>query len=495
VSPTSLNKKLQKARDLLKSRQFVQALNLYATVADKLPRGNGEYGSAAAMSGDLSLADRLWEKLRKREPKNTEVLRWLANEYELAGLYAKSRWLWNEAANLEPGKMELQINLASFLVRANSDEESRPVVNRCLELDPRNEQARYLSAHLDRRQDKLAEAEKQLRELLASDVNAPQLRYAFHLELARVLDRSGRYDEAMTQLEDGKSFLRTALNAGAEEEALREQFQNEVRKITSLPKDILNRWGNNFPPRARLATPPVAFLSGVARSGTTLMEKVLDAHPAVAACDESLAFERIQNQFDFAAPILPAPRLNALRQLYVNNLAAALGGEIKGKLLLDKNPSRIMCLPGFLRVFPELRVVIGLRDPRDVIVSIYYHEHPGTNYLTFEQLAQRYSLLMDVWLAVREWEGFNWIETRYEDLVADLEGEGGRITKFLGLEWDKRQARYYEHNQEKPILSNNAADVARPVYRRAVGRWRAYEKQLAPIMSVLEPYCKKLGYA
>ena len=56
---------------------------------------------------------------------------------------------------------------------------------------------------------------------------------------------------------------------------------------------------------------------------------------------------------------------------------------------------------------------------------------------------------MDVWLAVREWEGLTWLETRYEDLVADLEKEGGRVTGFLGLEWHENQTRFYERNRGK----------------------------------------------
>ena len=56
---------------------------------------------------------------------------------------------------------------------------------------------------------------------------------------------------------------------------------------------------------------------------------------------------------------------------------------------------------------------------------------------------------MDVWLAVREWDGLTWMETRYEDMVADLEKEGGRVTKFLGLEWHENQARYFREATAK----------------------------------------------
>ena len=111
-----------------------------------------------------------------------------------------------------------------------------------------------------------------------------------------------------------------------------------------------------------------------------------------------------------------------------------LGSAGTGKLLLDKNPSPTARLPLWLKVFPELRVLIALRDPRDVVLSCYFQNIPlnaaNVNFLSFERLAKHYADLMDIWLAVREWEGFAWLEVRYEDTVADLEKEGRRVTEL-----------------------------------------------------------------
>jgi hypothetical protein len=80
-------------------------------------------------------------------------------------------------------------------------------------------------------------------------------------------------------------------------------------------------------------------------------------------------------------------------------------------------------------------------------------------------------------------------------MVANLEGEGRRVTEFVGLSWHEGQARFYEKSRTKQLYSPTYQDVTRPVYARSVGRWRAYEKHLAPILPVLEPYCRKLGYS
>jgi len=139
-----------------------------------------------------------------------------------------------------------------------------------------------------------------------------------------------------------------------------------------------------------------------------------------------------------------------------------------------------------------------LRDPRDVVLSCYFQNIPlnaaNVNFLSFERLARHYADLMDVWLAVREWEGFAWVETRYEDVVADMEKEGRRVTTFLGLDWHADQARFHEKSAKKQLFSPTYQDVTRPVYNRSVARWHAYEKYLAPILPALDAYCRKFGY-
>jgi len=146
-----------------------------------------------------------------------------------------------------------------------------------------------------------------------------------------------------------------------------------------------------------------------------------------------------------------------------------------------------------------LRVLIALRDPRDVMISCYFQNIPlnstNVNFLSFERLAKHYADLMDVWLAVREWTGFEWRETRYEDLVANLEGEGRRVTEFLGLTWHEGQMRFYEQSARKQLYSPTYQDVTKPIYHRSVARWRAYEKYLAPILPSLEKYCRAFGYS
>jgi hypothetical protein len=321
--------------------------------------------------------------------------------------------------------------------------------------------------------------------------------YACRYELAQILDQTGRFDEAMRALMDAKALVRKLANI-EEVSAAFDASIERGRSIKDQPKDAFRSWAKAFPEKERKPIPALAFLGGHPRSGTTLMEQILGAHPRIIALDEPHLFQSVLIPEVEKVRPLSAPRLNVVRRLYTQALEQECGCEASGKLLLEKNPSLTSALPLWLRVFPDLRVIIALRDPRDVVISCYFQNLPlnvaNANFLSLERTARHYAALMDVWLAVREWEGLRWLETRYEDTIANLEQEGRRVTQFLGLSWDDAQRRFYEKSRKQRLHSPTYHDVTRPVYKRSVARWRAYEKHLAPILPILEPYCRTFGY-
>ena len=142
-------------------------------------------------------------------------------------------------------------------------------------------------------------------------------------------------------------------------------------------------------------------------------------------------------------------------------------------------------------MFPGLKVIIALRDPRDVVISSFFQNlmltPTNANFLSLERTAKHYADLMDVWLRLRELGGFDWIETRYEHVVANLEPEGRRVTEFLGLTWHPNQANHQEVGCRKFLFAPTFGDVTKPVYTRAVGRWQHYAEALAPVQKQLAP--------
>jgi tetratricopeptide (TPR) repeat protein len=494
-------KDLNKARELLLGGDAGKALSLFLKLTRQHPGVAAlwyECGNAALKARNVDVAERAWSTTIELEPRNAELIGMVGHQYEAMRRPEKARECFARAAAVDPKGINSRISLAVLLEKSHRLNEARQAVAECLAIDPQDEQARYFSAVLDRREGKTHEAESRLRDLIASEPRHPFVRYAARYELAQILDRTDRFDEAMATLTAAKEIVRsltdTELLAGSYD-----QIAASVRRFTaSQPKDILGAWAKLFPEQKREAIPPLAFLGGHPRSGTTLLEQILDAHPGVAALDEPTAFlEVLQPEFH-KSDELSIGRVNVLRRHYIQALRDDLEGGGAGKLLIDKNPSPTSRLPLWLRVFPELRVLIALRDPRDVVLSCYFQNIPlnstNVNFLSLDRLAKHYADLMGIWMLVREWVGFNWIETRYEDVVANLPAEGRRVTGFLGLEWHSDQERFYEKSGGKQLYSPTYQDVTRPVYQRSVGRWRAYEKHLATIQPVLEPFCRAFGY-
>jgi hypothetical protein len=187
-----------------------------------------------------------------------------------------------------------------------------------------------------------------------------------------------------------------------------------------------------------------------------------------------------------------------MRGRYTKSLLREAPSTPDAKLLLDKNPSPTMSLHVWLRLFPELKVIIALRDPRDVVLSCFFLNimlnATNVNFLSLDRTVKHYGDLMDVWLRFRECGEFDWIETRYEDVVEKLEPEGRRVTNFLGLTWHPEQSRYYESSRQKFLHAPTYHDVTQPIYRRAVGRWQRYAESLEPLQEKLAPYCRAFGY-
>ncbi len=502
MSSLNLPPRLTAAREMLAANDFAGALLLYEKLTREFPAAGAvwfEYGAAAAGLRQFELVDRAWEQAMSLESRNTELITMIGHRYQALRQPVKARACFGRAALADPRAINPRVSLAVVLERNHLLAEARAAVAECLAIDPREEQALYLLAVLDRREGALESAERQLRDLLAADPAHPFVRYSCRYELAQLLDQTGRFEEAMVLLAEAKQLVRDLTDTDFLLRGYDHGAESARQFTRSLPRDILRTWDRFFPARKRRPIPPLVFLGGHPRSGTTLLERVLDAHPQVAALDEPTAFVDILQPAFYQSPKLSSERVNQLRAGYIAALLHEAGPAAAGRLLVDKNPSPTARLPIWLRLFPELRVLIALRDPRDVALSCYFQNIPlntdNVNFLSLERVAKHYADLMDIWLAVREWEGFQWLETRYEDLVADLPREGRRVTEFLGLTWQAEQARFHESSVRKQNYSPTYQDVTRPVYSRSVARWHAYERHLAPILPVLEPYCRVFGYS
>ena len=155
-------------------------------------------------------------------------------------------------------------------------------------------------------------------------------------------------------------------------------------------------------------------------------------------------------------------------------------------------------IPIVVRVFPETKFLIALRDPRDVVISCFQQALPLTPissaYLSIESTVQQYASAMGFWLDMRPRMGDRWIQVRYEEMIEDLPSVARAALSFLGVDFDENVLKFYEHARTKRVKSPSHADVLKPVYRTAVGRWRNYEKYLHPYLNGLNRFLEEFNY-
>lgn len=507
----------QRAQQLLLAGNPGPALSVYRSLAERyagIAQLWFELGNAAAGELDFPLANQAYQRALSLAPGNASLLSLIGQQYQSLRQLDDARICYEKAVAIDPSSVDARINLAVWFEKERRLEDAWQCVEACLAKHPRDDQARYFRALLLHRKKRHAEAELALRDLIGSNPQYPYVKYAAPHLLGVVLDELGQYDEAMRWLCAAKAQLRTITDCTVLEKAYDEGERRRKETLAAMSPELLRRWRQE--PRPSQGVFQIAFLGGHPRSGTTLLEQILDAHPHVLAFDEPPAFrQEITGRLapagkDGASPgtegatdlktldALPLSHRAEMRQRYVKSLLREVPDPSKARILLDKNPSPTASLYMWLRIFPELKVIIALRDPRDVVISCFFLNimlnATNVNFLSLERTAKHYADLMDVWLRFRKLGGFDWTETRYEDVVANLEAEGRRLTGFLGLSWHPRQAQYHEISRRKFLYAPTYHDVTQPVYSRAVGRWQRYAEALVPIQERLKPYCRAFGY-
>ncbi|HEY2444662.1 MAG TPA: sulfotransferase [Rhizomicrobium sp.] len=248
-----------------------------------------------------------------------------------------------------------------------------------------------------------------------------------------------------------------------------------------------------------------AFLLGFARSGTTLLESALASNKQVVALDERDCLPRAAK--DLLNDTTGLDRLAAMdgedltqwREEYWRSVRG-YGLSVAGKVFVDKWPFNSYRLPLLSRLFPEAKILFALRDPRDVVFSCFRHRFV-VNADTFELLslhdcARFYSGIMSLVEVLRKRLPLRLLEHRYEGMVANFDAAMRTVCEFLEIRWSEGM-RDFAHAADSTIdpLGQSRQQVKLGLYAGAVGQWRRYEQQFAPVLPIIQPWVERFGYA
>ncbi|MGN6230225.1 MAG: tetratricopeptide repeat-containing sulfotransferase family protein [Trinickia sp.] len=415
-------------------------------------------------------------------PRNAEAQYTLALALQDLGLTDEALAAYEQAATL-PGTVAeaALVGRATLLIEAGRRDEALAAFEQALAQFPESAQA-------------LA-ARAELRTFTADDPDIGKLEaYLAHGERRPLVDRIAAHfalGKAYFDIDDPERAFRH-LETG--NRGKRASFDYDGDQIGRWMEDI----GAVFTPEryGRLAglgqpsTLPV-FIIGMPRSGTTLIEQILSSHPRVTGAGElsalRLSIDELGPFPDCVVALDREPgaeqRLRQCAQAYLARVAPLAGGR---PYVVDKMPGNFLYAGMIPLILPGARIIHVRRDPVDTCLSCYTKLFAGHQPFAYDlaelgAFYRRYERLMAHWHELLPREVL--IETEYEAVVDDLEGEARRLIDWLGLPWDDACLDF--HRNRRVVRTASVNQVRRPIYPTSKGRWRAHARYLGPLLEVL----------
>lgn len=450
-----------------------------------------------------------------RDYRSDELLQpwreWLPLEdslqFELADLHAETGEVLLAQEVLEdllgrtPSHLPAQLLLVSVYERVNRPEEAGELLQQIAAQGAADQdlhcQMEHQRAQLALRSGECAVARMILERCGSRGAND----YAHWFALATVCDKLGDISETMRALKIGHSLQIKEFKV-----ATPSRFEDGVPVLPRVDARVAEADYRTWPElRAPDATQSPVFVVGFPRSGTTLLEQMLDAHPRLQSMDERPFFNMLADQLENFAIEVPVDlgKLNQrdcdeLRKGYLTLACSKIRRQWEARLV-DKNPLNMLWLPMIHRLYPAAKFILAVRHPCDVILSCYMQNFRAAPLAvaseSLERLAQAYVAAMECWLYHVDLIKPDVFVSRYEDLVADTHTQTRRIAEFLELDDSESMLRFDARAREKGYIATPSyTQVIEPINRKGMNRWHRYREYFEPVLPILHPMLEHWNY-
>ena len=493
--------------NLLQERdQWQQAIACYEAAIAHDPRYASAYfnlGRALLHVNDLVRAEHALRQAAALAPNDAQVRSRLARALSELGRQEEALAETLRSVELDPDSAEIRNDAGVVHSTAGDFDAAREYYRTALALDRCFAKAALNLAKSKRFAAKPDEDEDRIRAAATHGAADPGIQRDLHLALGKVHDDRGEWEIAFTHYDQANRPF-----AGAATRQVDESLALMDRMRTVFDAD----WFAARPPAVEFDSTPV-FIVGMPRSGTTLVEQCLAAHPAVHGAGELSAILRLASEAAVRAgapadPLrtgvpsmklasrpgteasypecvrtLSAAQLAALGERYLDHLRTLAPGAARAT---DKLPGNYLHLGFIATILPGARLIHCRRDPLDNAISLYFtdfmvgHEYSNDLRAIGRQI-RGMRTLMAHWEAVL---GSRLLTLDYEALVADPEPLTRTMVAHVGLEWDDACLR--PHEVARTVRTASAWQVRQPVYQRSAGRAQRYERFLGPLREALE---------
>jgi tetratricopeptide (TPR) repeat protein len=451
-------------------QQFRRAIQLKGTLAE----AHCNLGSLLRSLGQIRESEQPLRRALKLKPALIDAQISLATTLSMLGRTSEARGLLEKALRAAPRQVQALTSLGQLNALEGRFPEAEELFKRALEIDPKTPVVWVGLAGVR----KLTSADRAwLRGAQASadsglaPLNEASIRYA----IAKYYDQTGDFAQAFRSVERAKQLVRSA--------AVSYSRDDRTRVVDALVRTYTRDVLASVKRGAGDSALPI-FVTGMPRSGTSLVEQIIASHPAASGAGEVQFWgNAISRQ---ANTLLQAPPDEAAReklaQSYLRVLAAHSGDATR---VVDKLPFNCEYLGLIYLALPNARFIYLRRDPIDTCVSCYFQDFPPALNFTLDlsDLAHFYThhhRLMEHWRSALPPGAL--LDVPYEGLIADQEAWTRRILEFIGLPWNERCLSF--HSTDRSVLTASYWQVRQKLYNSSVGRWRNYQKFIRPLLEL-----------
>jgi Flp pilus assembly protein TadD len=482
--PPHLEQEFRRAQERHFAGDYAGAASIYRSLLKRLPK-NGPLvhalGAAEFARGDLSAAREHLRSALRLLPRNPTVRVDLAAVYRRLGRFIEARRALEEALAITPGDPTALAQLAEtemLLGKPVDAERWLREAARSAGDGPDPPSIALAFARLAPRIGREEEAAARLERTLASPGVPKILQCEGLFRLASLQDRLGRVDAAFESLRRANAMKHARFDP--------EEFSRTVDRAISHWRAERIRGLRCAEGMGREAV----FIVGMPRSGTTLIEQIIESHPSAHGGGELAAIGALASQLDPGGdpPIVVDPNSidgDALPQLARGYLAPLRRMAPRAARITDKMPLNSLHLGLIWRMLPDACVIVCRRSSIDTCVSCYFHHFAGSLSFAYDlahlgRMHREHDRLVSHWLGVLP---LRTIEVQYEELVSAPEPGIRRILEFVGLPFDERCLRFHESGRVALTASND--QVRQPIYRTSVNRSERYLAHLGPLRTAL----------
>jgi tetratricopeptide (TPR) repeat protein len=439
------------------NKQYDEAIDHFKKTIELNPKHGfawNNLGTTYEKLDNISLAHESYQKAVKLNPQHLEALNNLATTHTQSGNTTEAINIFNNAITIHPYFFEAHFNLSGLKKYTKED----PHVKLLSEVPNHKKEFNVTEA------------------------------IKYHFAYGKALDDIGEYDKAFQQYNLGNQLQSklTPYNQAQHNQTVRstiEMFNSSMlaKHQSSKVTDALDR------------TP--IFIVGMPRSGTSLIEQILDTHPNVYGAGElkklleSLENNMKQNSSVSILDHMAKADKNFFKKVGDDYMEDVWKLSANSKFISDKMPGNFFNLGLIYLAMPHAKIIHAMRDPMDSCFSNYIRLFKDDMRFAYSQESiadyyKGYHEVMEHWKQVLPPDFI--CHMKYEDMIANTEQEAKRLCDFIGLEWDPNCLKFYDNKRH--VKTASMMQVRQPIYKTSLARWKNFAKHVQPLYDAVKPY-------